>query len=134
MFGRRLGLLAVAMLVVSACDDSTSEPEPGTVTYTVQVSNEQFKVRVTDSEVIAKLDARMAAGSEGVIIGSLARGHGGYNQPWGWHLEAETVDAVDMSIELCDGRPSLVQDDLDYWIDTVRSYCPWGAKVIAKSE
>ena len=35
-------------------------------------------------------------------------------------------------VELCDGRPSFVEDDLDYWLDTVKQYCPWGVEVAAR--
>ena len=37
------------------------------------------------------------------------------------------------AIELCDGRPSMVEDDLGYWVDTVGSFCPWGAKVVERA-
>jgi hypothetical protein len=37
---------------------------------------------------------------------------------------------AEMTIELCDGTPSLVEADLDYWLDTVQRFCPWGAKLI----
>ena len=39
---------------------------------------------------------------------------------------------VEGSIELCDGCPSFVESDLDYWIDVVSSYCPWSSEVMAR--
>ncbi len=103
------------------------------VMYTVDVSGEQFKVKVQGQAEIAAFQARLASGARGVISGKLVRGDGGFNSSWGWHLEPGTVTAPDISIELCDGRPSMVQADLNYWIDTVKQFCPWGAKVIAKN-
>ncbi|MBI4257534.1 MAG: hypothetical protein HY619_01135 [Thaumarchaeota archaeon] len=38
---------------------------------------------------------------------------------------------VVVSIELCDGTPGFVEADLDYWIDSVKSYCPWAGQIIA---
>ena len=35
------------------------------------------------------------------------------------------------TIELCDGRPSMVEDSLDEWIDVVGRFCPWGASLIS---
>jgi hypothetical protein len=57
------------------------------------------------------------------------RGDGGFNAPWSWHLDPLSIAVPDASIELCDGRPSMVQSDLDYWVDTVHTYCPWAARV-----
>jgi hypothetical protein len=64
------------------------------------------------------------------VTGKLARGDGGFNQPWGWHLEPATVRMAEVSIELCDGRPSMVQEGLEYWLGTVGTFCPWGSRVI----
>ncbi len=33
-------------------------------------------------------------------------------------------------IELCDGTPSQVEANLDYWVDTVQRFCPWSAKIV----
>jgi hypothetical protein len=38
---------------------------------------------------------------------------------------------ADVSIEVCDGKPSYVQENLDEWLDTVGNYCPWASKVVA---
>jgi hypothetical protein len=37
-----------------------------------------------------------------------------------------------VSIELCDGRPAMVEADLNYWLTRVGSFCPWGARVVAE--
>jgi hypothetical protein len=36
----------------------------------------------------------------------------------------------DVATEVCDGRPSDVQGDRDYWVNTVGRFCPWAAKVV----
>jgi hypothetical protein len=42
------------------------------------------------------------------------------NQPghpfWSWHV-TELVDFVDVTIEIYDGRPSMVEDDLNFWMN-----------------
>ncbi len=65
-------------------------------------------------------------------IGTLARGDGGFNMPWSWHLLPKTVEVADFTIELCDGRPSMVEADLDYWVDTVKQFCPWGGRLVER--
>jgi hypothetical protein len=75
----------------------------------------------------------MASGRVGVISGQLAAGDGGFNAPWSWHLVPSSVTAPDLAIELCDGRPSFVQNDLTYWMQSVKQFCPWGARVVSEN-
>ena len=67
------------------------------------------------------------------MTGKLVRGDGGFNQPWSWHLDPTSVRMAEISIELCDGLPSFVEGDLDYWLGTVKTYCPWSSKVMGIS-
>jgi hypothetical protein len=41
-------------------------------------------------------------------------------------------DLAEISIELCDGAPDMVDADLDYWIGTVGRYCPWSSYVVSE--
>ena len=75
---------------------------------------------------------RLDAGMEGVVLGSLVEGGGGFNEPWSWHLDPSTVRAADTSIELCDGRSSMVEENLAYRLDAVGAFCPWGARVVER--
>ncbi len=129
--GQSKWVLALVAAALMGCDDDGVEPADG-VLFTIEVSGETFQTRVFDLSVIDALDGRLAAGTEGVVLGSLRAGDGGFNAPWGWHWEASTVEVADAAIELCDGRPSMVEADLPYWIDTVGAFCPWGATVVAR--
>ena len=123
--------LTGALAIFAGCsDDSPTDPEGAL--FVLDVSGEEFSALVTEESQIADLTARMNAGSPGVVSGVLARGDGGFNAPWGWHWEPETVEVADLAVELCDGRPSMVDEDLDYWIDTVGFFCPWGATVVRR--
>ena len=130
--GRGRWMTVAVAIAFAACDGEPVQPEPG-VLFTIEVSGETFRTRVFDPEVIDALDARLASGTEGVVIGSLAPGDGGFNGPWGWHWEPASVEVAEAAIELCDGRPSMVQEDLDYWFESVGAFCPWGASVIARA-
>ena len=131
-FSPVLPLLLSAAL--GACDDAV-QPEQNPA-FTIEVAgegfSEEFTVEVTTQAQVDELEARLDSGDEGVIIGDLISGDGGYNAPWSWRLDPETVHAADASVEVCDGRPSMVEDDLDYWLNTVERYCPWGAKVVER--
>jgi hypothetical protein len=97
------------------------------------VSGERFHVLLRDSTTIADVEHRLAADMwRGVVNGEIARGDGGFNQPWSWHMVPGTVEIADATIELCDGRPSLVEADLDYWIETVGRFCPWGGRILKR--
>lgn len=127
----RLSLLLFTLTLATACDESSLMPE-APARYGIEVSGETFVVEVRSAEQVAALEARLASGEEGVLSGELAAGDAGYNEPWSWHMVPSTVEGPDMSIEVCDGRPSMVEDDLDYWIETVERFCPWGAVVVER--
>ncbi len=65
-------------------------------------------------------------------MGRVVAGNGGVNSPWSWHLEPGSITVPDVTIELCDGLPSYVEDNLAEWLVQVGNYCPWGARVIAR--
>jgi hypothetical protein len=124
-------LLAVAALP-GACDDGDDPAEPtpeAPASYAVQVEGEAFVVRVTTGGQVAEMEARLASGEPGVINGVLESGDGGFNDPWSWHLVPESVETPDVAVEVCDGTPSFVEQELDYWLDTVERYCHWCAVV-----
>ena len=121
-------------LWAGACDEDVFGPPDGAAVFEIEVSGEIFRAAVTDTAEVRLLTQRMQSGARGVVSGELRSGDGGFNSSWGWHLEPGSVHVADMAIELCDGRPSMVQADLTYWIGTVRQYCPWGARVVARTQ
>jgi hypothetical protein len=124
---------AALLFAATACDDEDATGPEETAEFVIEVEGEEFRVRVTDEATIEDLEERQASGAEGVILGALIAGDGGYNAPWSWHLDPATIQVADFAIEVCDGRPSMVEDDLDYWSDTVGTFCPWGAQVLSGS-
>lgn len=122
-----------ALATLSACDGDPTTPEL-LARYEVEVSGETFVVGVTTPDQLQQMEARLTSGEEGVLSGELAAGDAGYNDPWSWHLIPSTVHTPDVAIEVCDGRPSMVEDDLDYWLETVERFCPWGATVTERLE
>ena len=54
----------------------------------------------------------------------------GHNEPWSWHLDPVDIEMAEFTIELCDAAPGTVEEDLDYWLNTVGRYCPWGAELV----
>ena len=128
---RRAITMLMTAVALGGCQDATL-PTEGAV-YRVESSGEIFHVHVLDEATIALIETRLTAPTwQGIVTAEIARGDGGFNAPWSWHMVPATVELADLTIELCDGRPSLVEADLDYWIDTVRRFCPWGGQIVER--
>ena len=126
-------LAVVAALALGACgDDSSTGPSDPPEEYNVSVQGQEFVVRVATQAQIDAMEARLASGEEGVINGRLLASDGQFNVGWSWHMDPNSVEVVDMAIELCDGTPRMVEADLNYWLDTVGRFCPWSATVTGR--
>jgi hypothetical protein len=127
-------VLAVGL---AACGDDATDPRDelrGGVLATFDVADEQFRLWVTNPSTIQQLLALREGSSQATIpIGPVRLGSGvqGHNAPWTWHLDPAETSMAEVTIELCDGRPSFVEQNLDEWIETVGVYCPWGAELAA---
>lgn len=94
-----------------------------------------FLVLITDPATIQKahniVDGHLP---QRIVTGELVKGSGGFNvnpvdpeqDPWSWYLMPTTVSFTSFAIELCDSLPCGLEADLDYWVNSVHSYCPWG--------
>lgn len=105
----------------------------GGVLVTFDVTGELFRVWVTNRSTIDKVLALEGGGSSASIPnGRIVRGPGqaGHNGPWNWHLDPEEIDMADFTIEVCDGRPSYVEANIEEFVDRVQRYCPWSAKLV----
>ncbi len=141
---RKGGIIAAALVMAAAALASyyiflvvgNGAPErPFTGRYfLVDVQGERFVMLIKDKEVVRLAEERMAGLNNMFPSGKLARGDGGFNRPWSWHLVPETVIMAEVSIELCDGLPSHVESELDYWVDTVGRFCPWSAVIISSAD
>jgi hypothetical protein len=38
---------------------------------------------------------------------------------------------AEATIEVCDGLPSFVEEDLAEWLASVGQYCPWSARLVS---
>ena len=93
---------------------------------------EDFVAVTSDKSVIAAVNSQLAKPVDKRTLhinGIIERGNGGHNLDWGWHFTPDRWALVEVSMELCDGNPSLVEQDIDYWVDTVGRFCPWASYV-----
>lgn len=121
-----LPLLSLGAGTLAACSDDG--PAAGNPVATFQVVDETFRIELATPE-LADHARRLLAGEEIAAIpnGLVVRDAPEVNAPWSWHIDPASLEFADMTIEVCDGLPSYVEDG------TVTSdrYCPWSAEVIA---
>lgn len=101
---------------------------------TFDVGGESFRVWTTNPETIQQLKALKAGTSSAHIPnGRIVRGPGkvGYNKPWSWHLDPQDIQMAEVTTEVCDGRPSYINQQLDEFVDNVKRYCPWSAQLVS---
>lgn len=91
-----------------------------------------FRVLIREPSVIATAESLIGPGPQQIISSALIPGDGGFNAPWSWHLDPDSVAFADFAIELCDGCPMFVEEDLDYWLHDVGQYCPWSSEVLLR--
>ncbi|MGB3909394.1 MAG: hypothetical protein WBL06_02830 [Pseudolysinimonas sp.] len=124
--GARVSIIAIvgltASVVLLGCG---AERNP---VATFQVVDEQYKIELSTRELVAHAEALLAGEAVASIPnGVVVRDDPGPNAPWSWHIDPATLEFADMTIEVCDGLPSYVEDG------TVTSdqYCPWSAEIVS---
>lgn len=124
--GVRLSVLASAALVALAAL-SGCVPERNPVA-TFQVVDETFKIELATPELVAHAEALLVGEQVASIPnGIVVRDDPGVNAPWSWHIDPATLEFADMTIEVCDGLPSHVEEG----VVTSDQYCPWSAEIVS---
>ncbi len=99
------------------------------VVVTVRVADaEEYHNRLTDPDDIATAQ-KLLAGQAAPRIpnGRVVRGESDVNVGYSWHIDPATIEFTDLTTEVCDGRPS----DVEQGLITSDWYCPWSAQVVA---
>ena len=120
---RRL-LLMLPLLLIAGC--APTAPQNPVAVFEV-AGSETYKIELATPELVQHAkDLMVGKPGAAIPLGTVVRDEPGVNAPWSWHIDPATLEFADMTIEVCDGLPSYVEDG------TVTSdqYCPWSAKVI----
>jgi hypothetical protein len=119
-------MTAPLTLAATACDDDSPTSPTDSAIVTFRVSDETFKVRLTTKEQVDAAIAAKNGGRANIPGGRLVAGTE-VNTGWSWHLE--DVGFAEASIELCDGRPSYVeQQGVSFGGGR---FCPWSARIVS---
>lgn len=134
------GILLGIVVFLFGCNSEIVDPVSEDRMFLFGIKNdpqgkEDFVALTSDSLVIAAISGQLAKpfGERTLHInGTIEDGNEGYNLDWNWHFTPNEWSLVEISIEVCDGLPSNVEQDLDYWVNNIGRFCPWSS--IVKSE
>jgi hypothetical protein len=126
---------AIGLLHGGPLTEPLATPHEGVVAI-FDVHGEQIRVWTTNEDTINDLYALQAGESDANIPnGPIAHGNSPegaepVNVPWSWHYDPEQVEMAEVTIEVCDGTPSFVEANVDYFVEDVGQYCPWSAELV----
>ncbi len=137
MSGRaeRRATLAVAVasglaLAVAGCGggggEGSSQPD-GPVVVTFEVVDQRFKVLLTEPADIDTARRLLAIEDVPSIPNGRVLRETGVNEGYSWSLDPNDIEFADVTIEVCDGLPS----DVEEGVISGDRYCPWSAVVVA---
>ncbi len=64
----------------------------------------------------------------GVINGDLIEAQRSLRHHWDFTLDGSTLGFADFTTEVCDGQFLDIENDPDYWFNTVGNFCPWSTR------
>jgi hypothetical protein len=121
-----IALVTCVGVVVVALTVSTAGQRHPVATF--QVVDEQYRIELATPELVAHAEALLAGEDVARIpLGTVVRGETSVNTGWSWHIDPATLEFADVTIEVCDGLPSYVEDE----IVTSPDYCPWSAEIVS---
>jgi hypothetical protein len=121
-------LLSAIALFAPGCDGSPTDPSDDPVAV-VRVGDETFRIRLDTPALQAAARAALMGGSASIPNGRILPGTD-VNEGWSWHLTE--VAFAEITIELCDGSPSMVEEAVQAGEEFGGGrFCPWSARVAA---
>jgi hypothetical protein len=145
-FRRIVGLIAMGLLtgallrlIHRALQEMKGWPGAlrGGALATFEVGGERFRVWTTNPQTIHDLhELQQGTSTANIPNGRIQRGPGRarHNAPYHWHLDPQDITMAEVAIELCDGLPSYVEENVEEFVERVGRYCPWNAKLVKLQE
>ena len=102
------------IFLAGACKSPTDPDLKGGILVTFDVSGERYSIFITNTETIEKVYALQSGTSRATIpSGRVIKGQVPYNKPWSWHIDSQDIHMAEVTMEVCDGRPSFVEANID---------------------
>lgn len=132
---RLFTLLAFGLALSAAICHDDSATDGAVVRFSHRAApGEDFVAATTDTAVLRAVRAELALPEDQRrlhINGALQRAGSGDNLQWRWRFAPNQWALAEISTEVCDGTPSMVERDIDNWVDNVKRFCPWRSYVKA---
>ncbi|KAL6075758.1 hypothetical protein QOT17_003454 [Balamuthia mandrillaris] len=148
-------LFVLLLVVVGAAPEGLANKQWSYFRVRMAYGGQNFVVAASDKHLIAEARAELKQNNQSshrLVVGKLAFGNGCFNNCTGegrakgkgqckglsqndsmaysWHLLPDAWKLSDMATEVCDGQPDFVEESLDYWVCTVKTYCPWSGYLV----
>ena len=129
--------------VHSAQNQNLGSIDPGYIYFKVGIHGQpstpefEYNVATNDSDVIAQCLEQLSLPEDRRdlhVNGALDWNDGGFNEPWSWHIVPDDWNLAGMSAEVCDGYPKYVEENLDYWINSVGRFCCYDSYIKGQLE
>ena len=107
-------------------------PAPVFATFTF-ADGQPVRVFATDPQTVRDLTAIAAGQKKDMIPNGLLLddrpGRSPYDPRWSFHFRPESLQMAEVTIEVCDGTPSYIQDHMDEWFAGAKEarWCSWSA-------
>ncbi|KAA2254089.1 hypothetical protein F0L68_31250 [Solihabitans fulvus] len=120
------GVAAVLALTIAPSSAMATQQDQ---VVKISVAGETYQVRLTNQKNIDDALRNLNGDPTAPRIpnGRIVRGSTDINTGWSWHIDPEDFSFADVTMELCDGHPSYVEDGSL----TGDRYCPWHATVVS---
>ena len=136
-------LILASSLMVLACEKETPQPE-----CSIQITEEQrifeflhrssgetFLAWTSDAAVIQQVEMQLVLSENQRnqhINGKILRlpPNCSLNQKWSWYFAPDDWSLAELSVEVCDGEPQYVEENLNEFADNVGRFCPWSSIVL----
>lgn len=126
-------LLFFCALALTACSGVSPKDKDEYVRFEFKTTgNEHFFARTSEPKVIDKAREQLSkpVKDRNLFINGVIKRGTAFNNGWSWHFVPDKWSLVEMSIEVCDGRPSYVEENINYWVDDVGRFCPFSSYVV----
>lgn len=138
-FAQKIFYLSVICMLtlLSACGTENDDDDTRYYRFTHESDDIDytFVAKTSNSDVIARVEEELEKPFDERrlhINGVIEHGTKDYNDNWNWHFVENQWALAEISTEVCDGRPSFVEEEIDYWVDQVGRFCPWSSRVEAE--
>lgn len=84
------------------------------------------------SNAVITLDP-MGNPAVGIVSGMVVKCEAGERHKWPYCLDPATVRFDDMTTEVCDANFSYLETNLDEWMTSVKTYCPWQTSALIQT-